>query len=129
MGEVHYICQENQKFTLAEAEAMIPTLLRLSQKCDIVVDKLLATQRFMIKAGAPKRVIDSLDEDVINELKRWGGKVARLGVRLQGGQYLFDSGMGFWSWYRGEPNISHYLNYMEPFDARRPIGILMVARD
>lgn len=123
------ICQDNQKFTLEEAEVMIPTLRRISDKCDLAVEKLLSIQRFMMQSGAPERVIKSLDDQVIDELKKWGGKVARLGIRLSAGQYLFDNGQGFWSWYKNEPNISHYLNYMEPFDARRPIGILRITRD
>lgn len=124
MGEVFSICEANKKFTLEEAEDMIPMLKRISNNCDKVIEKLLAEQRYYIKCDAPKVRIDNIDVQIAEELQRWGGKVARLGIRLFNGQYLFNNGTGYWSWYKSEDKITNYINYGEDPSNRRPLSLL-----
>ncbi len=124
--ELTKICQPLPvKFTLAEANELLPLIRRISAKHDTVINRALANQRFLMVSGAPQIRVTECDNRVVAELQAWSRKIMKLGVRqFQGGAYGFDSGFGYWSWYTNEPSVTHFHDYMETPAKRRVIGIL-----
>lgn len=121
LDNVIEICNPDKKWSLEEANSMLPLLRRLSNKCDSVVNKLLADQRYLLGCGAPKEKIENIDLEVQNELKKWGEKVVRLGCKYRNGYILFDSGYMYYSWLPTEPEIGLYQPYYDPFNMRRKL--------
>jgi hypothetical protein len=119
------ICRIDRKFTLEEANAMLPILRRISAKHDAAINRALADQRYLMKCKAPLEKIQECDNRVVKELQTWGGKVLKLGVKqIQGGWYAFDTGYGWFSWCPAEATVSYYYDYNQSPAYRRQFGII-----
>lgn len=124
MGEVIEICSPSKVYSWREAVDMIPMLKRISSSTDKAINKILAKQRFMIATFAPKQRIDAYDVQVEEELKRWGGKLARLGIQRLSGRLLFNTGSGYWVLDLRDTKIDHYIDYDKPITEMRKITIV-----
>lgn len=113
-------------FTLSEVNTLLPLIIHITDKYESAIEKLLSEQRYYVKSGAPKHIVDSLDYKVINLLNEWGAKVTKLGGKVLGTKAVsFDSGFGYWSWLYGEKEVSHYYDYSEQVNNRRKMGIIV----
>lgn len=121
MGEVIHICNPDKIWDLDECNRWLPLIRRLSNECDTDVSKLLAKQRYLIKTGARREQVDAIDPQVVDTLKRWGGKIARLGVKVNSGYLLFHSGWGYYNWLPGEESVRFCQYYGDPITTRRPV--------
>jgi len=119
MNNIIEICNPEKKWTLEEANQILPLLLKLSAQCDTEVDKLLKNQRALMKMGAAKAQIDKIDKMVQQELLKWGSKVTKLGIKYHYGYHLFDNGSGFWSWQKPEPEVKYFIEYTSPVNDRK----------
>ena len=127
LNNVVTMCVLDRKFTLAEANELLPMLRRISTKHDIAINRALADQRYLMKVGAPQKVITDCDNRVVAELQSWARKVLKLGVKqFQGGWYGFDCGFGYYSWTPNEDTIRYFHGYLERPSARRPIGVMVL---
>lgn len=124
MGDVVEICSPSKIYSWQEAMDMIPMLKRISSETDVSIRKSLSEQSFVIKCGAPKHVLDKYDNLVQEELKRWGGKLARLGIQRLSGRLLFNTGFGFWVLDLNDTKIDHYVDYDKPISEMRKITIV-----
>ncbi len=124
MGDVVQITGK-RVFTLSEANSLIPLIYRITKKYEDRVEKLLSDQRFYMRTGAPKSVIDKVDLDVTRLLIEWGAKITKLGGVTLGSKVVsFDSGFGYWSWVYPDKEITHYYDYHEGVHNRRTMGVI-----
>lgn len=125
MGDVIHICREKRVLTLSEANELVPLIHRITKKYEDRIEKMLADQRFYMRTGAPKSVIDKVDIEVQKLLIEWGTKITKLGGITRGSKVVcFDSGFGYWSWVFPETSIAHYYDYTEGVHNRRTMGVI-----
>lgn len=119
---VFEICNPEKIWSLEEANSLLPLLTKLSNNCDEEVNKLLRTQRYLIKYNASKESIKEIDIAVQEVLKKWGTKVVKLGCKYHSGYVLFNNGWGFYSWLSNELSIVYYTHYSEPLHIRHLVS-------
>lgn len=114
LDNVFRICDPDKKWTIEEANDILPLLRYISTKCDTEVNRHLSQQRFLLKAKAPQALIEELDKAVQQELVKWGNKLVKLGLKYHNGYILFNTGLGYWSWQTTEPKVEYFSYYSEP---------------
>ena len=108
-----------RRFTLEEANALLPTVRRLTD--DAVHDTESLANR-MRKAGRGSDQYGRLDESLNARIAQWASDIEALGVHVKGLWLVdFDNGDGFYCWRHPEPSVSHYHGYTEGFAGRMKI--------
>lgn len=124
MGEVISITGK-KFFTLEEANTLLPTIISITKKYENKIEKLLSDQRFYMRTGAPKHVVDSADMKVVQLMNEWGAKITKLGGVVLGSRVVsFDSGFGYYNWAFGEPKVMFFYDYGQGVHERREMGII-----
>lgn len=126
LGDLIRICQTpGAIFTLEEANEILPLIKKITDKSSALVDQYLHDQNWYMKSGAPEKKIKELDAKVQDELKKWAGKIGRLGLTVIGSNIvLFNNSVGWWSWFYGEDTVCHFHGYNETIQQRRRVGLL-----
>lgn len=124
MGDVIHI-SGRRVFTLPEANAMLPLILRITDKYENQITKLMGEQRFYVKTLAPQALVNKIDIEVARLMNEWGAKLTKLGCIVLGTRAAsFDSGFGYWSWIYPEATVSHYYDYNQQIHDRRKLAII-----
>lgn len=111
-----------RELSLEEAEQ----LLALVKSLTAPAAKSLAPIQDKIQNMVPADPrLPALSADYERIVRRWQGKLARLGVTVHGlWQVGFDSGEGWWSWQYPETRLKYFQEYDQPFSARQPLNAL-----
>jgi hypothetical protein len=112
-------------FTLAEANALIPLLSRITSKHENAAEHFMSKQRYYLLSGASEDRVKETDTAVGKELVVWGTKIKKLGCKPL--PYCFvgiPAGCFFWSWRPFESSIEHYHDYNESPERRRKLSII-----
>lgn len=121
---VTFICQEPKIFSLQEAQELVPLLQRITRKHETQVNKLIQSQQYLVKSGAPDRVLESYQDGVNEELAKWAVKIKKLGcIPLPGCAVGIEAGGYYWSWFYNETKIEHYQLYTEDPGQRRHLSL------
>ena len=112
-------------FTLAEANELVPLLLKITYRHESAVQDLLDKQRYFLLSGASAARIQEGDTKVGKEMVVWGAKMKKLGVDpLAGGFCGLNAGCFYWSWRPWEERIEFYHDYKESPLNRRQLSLV-----
>lgn len=124
LSNIAYICQEPRIFSLPEAQSLVALLQRITHKHETIVRRLVASQQYLVKSGAPNAVLESFQDGVNNELLQWAIKIKKLGcMPLPGCSVGIDAGGYYWSWKYNETKVEHYHMYSEDPMYRRHLSV------
>ncbi len=112
-----------RKFTLKEANALLPEIIRLTRD---TIDELEATRARMERdvVWHGKEVEQSFHEEVSRILERWAESVRRLGVLPKGYftcDFVSPNPAIYFCWTFGEKEITNMHKITETFRDRVPI--------
>jgi hypothetical protein len=108
-----------RRFTLGEANALLPTVRRLTEDAVHETESLASRMR---KARPGSEQYVRLDESMNARIARWATEIEALGVQVKGLWLVdFDNGDGYYCWRHPEPTVSHYHGYTEGFAGRMKI--------
>lgn len=117
----------HRKFTLQEANEMIPLFESITRKHEGNVSKALKDQTWLMKSGAPPAKVIEVDNYISSQLAEWGKKMFKLGASVFSGGYIgLDSGSFFYSWHLGDKEIKYFHYYFEYPGSRRSLTELQV---
>lgn len=106
-------------FTLEEANALLPTVKRLTAEAVHDTEALSARMR---RAGPGSEQYVRLDESLNARITQWASDIEALGVHVKGLWLVdFDNGDGYYCWQHPEPAVSHYHGYTDGFAGRMKI--------
>lgn len=112
-------CDEPRVFTLSEAWELFPLVRRLTQEA---YDELRPVRQKLESMLPTDPLIARVEADYERIVKRWVGKMERLGLVIKGLWLVdFDTGEGYLCWKFPELKLGYYHGYQEGFAARRPI--------
>jgi hypothetical protein len=103
-------------FTLAEAQALFPLVRRITQAS--YEELAPVRQRLEVMVPTDPRIAE-VERQYEAVVKRWVGKMERLGLVVKG-LWLIDFD-GYLCWRFPELRINHYHAYHEGFAGRRPL--------
>ena len=108
-------------FTLAEAQAILPVVRRItqefSQKTELLISRLESISPTQIET------INELEGQVNDFIKAWHVKIKKLGAVPKGLWLVdFDAGDGFFCWKYPEPDIGYWHSYQDGFSKRVPLN-------
>jgi len=108
-----------RRFTLDEANALLPTVRRLTAAAVREAESL--TER--IEAVAPGTEPHArLEESLSGVITGWAQQIEALGLEAKGLWLVdFDTGEGYYCWQHPEAAIAHYHGYAEGFAGRMKI--------
>jgi hypothetical protein len=111
--------RESPRFTLEEANALLPAVRRLT---DQAVHDAESLARRMQKVGPGDAQYEHLDESLNARIVRWAADIEALGAEVKGLWLVdFDAGDGYYCWKHPEPTVAHYHGYTEGFAGRMKI--------
>ena len=114
MGDVIQIFTK-KKFTLEEANELLPVVKRITEQATEDIDKL-ATELDLAKDEDHRK---NLEEKMQKRFQDWYFQVKKLGVEAKGLWLVdFDSGEGYYCWRYPEASVAHYHGYDEGFKNR-----------
>ncbi|WP_298136370.1 DUF2203 family protein [Acidiferrobacter sp.] len=106
-------------FTLAEAEALLPLVRRITQ---VAYQELEPVRRLLSTLSPGSAAFYEAEEGYEGIVKRWVAKMERLGLVVKGLWLVnFDTGDGYLCWRFPELRLAYYHNYSEDFATRRPL--------
>jgi len=111
----------NRRFTLDEAEALMPQVQEITQAA---VQRVEAIVGQLAEIGEPdmraRRTIALETEQVVQE---WAASITALGAEAKGLWLVdFDCGEGYYCWRYPEPSLEFFHSYDAGFAGRRPIA-------
>ncbi len=105
-----------RRFTLSEAQQLLPRVRALTEQAVQEADQLTAAIQRLAKAD-PARAAAVIELDAV--VDAWTGQVQALGVEVKGVWLVdFDNGDGYYCWTYPEAAILHYHGYEEGFAGR-----------
>ena len=106
-----------QIFSLEEARAVLPVILRITKSYSAQVDTLI--ERLEGLSGASEELTNSLEGEVNALIQEWQNKVQKLGA-LPKGLWIadFDAGDGYFCWKFPERTIQFWHRYSDGFSKR-----------
>jgi hypothetical protein len=108
-----------RRFTLDEANALLPTVKRLTADAVHDTESIAARMR---RAGPGSEQYVRLDESLNERITQWASDIEALGVHVKGLWLVdFDNGDGYYCWQHPEPAVSHYHGYDDGFAGRMKI--------
>jgi hypothetical protein len=103
-------------FTLAEAQALLPTVKHLTAEAVRRSETIGALLRDLSEE-APEHA--DLAESLQTVVQEWAESVRALGIEVKGLWLVdFDNGEGYYCWRYPEERVSHYHGYEEGFAGR-----------
>ena len=107
-------------FTLAEAQAILPVVRRItqefSQKTELLISRLESI------SPTQTETINELEGQVNEFIKAWHVKIKKLGAVPKGLWLVdFDAGDGYFCWKYPEPDIAYWHSYQDGFSKRVPL--------
>lgn len=116
MSNVFKIHAGPSKFTLNEARELLPTILKITERHNKTVKRLLV--RIENLQGDPNACAE-LENQFNAEITQWQNKCKALGVEGKGLWLVdFDCGTGYYCWKFPETTLEHWHSYTEGFQAR-----------
>ena len=116
---MHDVSTGARRFTLQEANALLPTIRKLT---DAAVRDAQSLTRRMQKFRRDDAQYDQLDASLNTRITQWASEIQALGVEVKGLWLVdFDNGEGYYCWQHPEQTISHYHGYTEGFAGRMKI--------
>lgn len=107
-------------FSLTEAQALLPLILRITQQYSKRVQVLLGRVE-AIQGHSETRVHD-LEEQVNSLVQEWQTKMEKLGAHTKGLWIAdLDSGDGYFCWKFPEERIEYWHKYSDGFSGRQKI--------
>lgn len=121
------VSNDPRVFTLAEAQALLPLVRRITQTAYEQLGPVRQRLESMVPTDPRIAEVERQYEAIV---KRWVGKMERLGLVVKGLWLLdFDTGDGYLCWRFPELRINHYHGYHEGFAGRRPLAEVMEELD
>jgi hypothetical protein len=106
-------------FSLAEAQALLPTVKRITAEAVQEAEQLAKRVR-ELELRDPRR--DPLAEQLNGVLQRWAERMDELQLEVKGLWLVdFDNGEGYYCWRYPEASVSHYHGYSDGFAGRMKI--------
>ena len=110
---------EARVFTLAEAEDVFPLVRRITYHS---YRELQPLRRLLAMLPPGSASLYEAEEQYEAVVKRWVGKMERLGVVVKGLWLVdFDPGDGYLCWRFPELKLGYYHGYCEDYATRRPL--------
>ncbi len=121
------LCDTPRVFTLAEAEAMMPLVSRITRSSYEELEPV----RKRLEAMLPTHPdISLVEQDYESVVLQWVGKMERLGLQVKGLWLIdFDTGEGCLCWRFPELKLGYYHGYHEGFAKRKPIDQVVEETD
>ncbi|MFC2074709.1 DUF2203 family protein [Bdellovibrionota bacterium] len=120
MGKVYQL-EIGKKFTLEEAQDLLPLVRRITKEAVISTEKI--AMKISGYVGDTTRGREKLEKDFQEIAERWATKIFKLGAHVKGLWLVdFDNGEGFYSWRYPETDLRYHYNYGEGFAARLPLS-------
>ncbi|MHB1567494.1 MAG: DUF2203 domain-containing protein [Acidiferrobacter sp.] len=114
-----YAPDDPRVFTLGEARELFPLVRRITYGGYRELEPL-RSQLSILSPGSAR--LYETEEQYERVVKRWVGKMARLGVVVKGLWLVdFDTGDGYLCWRFPELKLGHYHGYDEDYASRRPL--------
>ena len=108
-----------RKFTLVEAQEMLPRVRALTERAAQEVDQLSSVIHGLGETD-PARALTCTELEAV--VVAWTGQLQGLGLEVKGPWLVdFDNGDGFYCWKYPEVKILHYHGYDEGFAGRMKI--------
>lgn len=112
-------CGDPRVFTLAEAEAIFPLVRRVTQQAYQELEPVRRALEAMLPTNP---VIQDIERQYEAIVKRWVGKMERLGLVVKGLWLVdFDTGDGYLCWKFPELRIGYYHSYHDGYAGRVPL--------
>jgi hypothetical protein len=112
-------CKDPRVFTLGEARALFPLVRRLTRAAH---QELEPVRRILEGIVPTNPKIRDVERDYETIVKRWVGKMERLGLVVKGLWLVdFDTGDGYLCWKFPELQIGYYHPYHEGYSGRRSL--------
>jgi hypothetical protein len=112
-------CGESRIFSLSEAQALFPLVLRLTKAAHAELEPVRKTLETLLPTDPRLPAVEKSYEETV---KHWVGKMERLGLVVKGLWLVdFDTGDGYLCWKFPELRLGHYHGYDEGFAGRRPL--------
>lgn len=111
--------KKGKRFTLKEAEAILPVIRKITEEAVGQVNELKAK----IEAVDPPPAHRPYYEQQLNNIvSRWSEKVIKLGCEPKGLWLVdFDNGEGYYCWRYPEEGLEFYHTYRGGYASRTPI--------
>jgi hypothetical protein len=120
MENVVAIHRQNRIFTLEEARALLPVVLKITAESQREVGRIL-NRIEAIKYGSSEAA-QQLEEEVQILIDHWQKKLSHLGVYPKGLWLAdFDYGGGYYCWKYPESDIRFCHGYQDGFSGRKEI--------
>ena len=108
-----------RKFTLAEAQRLLPRVRALTEQAVETADQLSSTIQRLSMAD-PRRAATVTELEGV--VAAWSEQVRALGLEVKGLWLVdFDNGDGYYCWKYPEAAILHYHGYQDGFTGRMKI--------
>ena len=110
---------ETKRFTLTEAEGLLPSIRALTDKAVAEADQLSSVlQRLSAADPARTEAVEALEAVVA----AWTAQVRGMGLEVKGLWLVdFDNGDGYYCWKYPESAVLHFHGYDEGFAGRMKI--------
>ena len=106
-------------FTLAEAQTLFPLVRKITLAAHDELEPVRRKLESMVPSNPRIKEVEKNYETIV---KRWVGKVERLGLVVKGLWLVdFDTGDGYLCWKFPELKLGYYHGYHEGFGGRRPL--------
>lgn len=107
-----------KKFTLAEAQDLLPLIIKITKDSSEHVKPLISQAEVLSTYPRDER-LDSLEARINELVERWQTKIEKLGA-LPKGLWLvdFDNGQGYFCWKFPERKILYQHGYQDGFSGR-----------
>lgn len=116
---VSTVSHARRRFTLAEAQRLLPRVRALTEQAVQAADQLSSTIQGMAKTD-PRRAVTVTELEGV--VVTWTGEVQALGLEVKGLWLAdFDNGDGYYCWQYPEAVILHYHGYDDGFAGRMKI--------
>ncbi len=110
---------QKRKFTLAEAEKLLPIVRKLTREA---AGRFLLLEQKLKAHQADSAKVKEIEAEVGALLDQWAEKVGKLGCEVKGIWLVdFDNGEGYYCWRYDEETIGYFHSYQEGFTGRVPI--------
>ena len=107
-------------FSLADAQCLLPVILRLTEAANIRVRALL--QNLEIVADRESVKAKEIEAEVDRTVRQWQLKIEKLGAVAKGLWLIdFDNGEGYFCWKFPERKIMYQHGYHDGFSGRKNI--------
>lgn len=106
-----------QVFSLEEAEALLPVVLRITRQYSAKVQQMI--QRIDAVQDKNMDVATEIEDQVNDIVHEWQQKMEKLGIHPKGLWLAdFDSGDGYYCWKFPEEKIEYWHRYSDGFSGR-----------